>query len=160
MHDSSSGSMMMRPAERASRILLSDKITTKHPSERTPRWENLAKYGFYETRLSNAQSAATKPTAAMASDRLRGACGNDPSATLFGGFTMASTLPTHIAAPKASTNHARRSLPRNTISRRVRLRWSCPSPCFQSVCTWLATQAWRGQVDQLGAWQHSLPQNP
>jgi len=153
MHDSSSGSMMMRPSPRASRMLLSDRITTKHPSERRPQLENPEKYGLYETRLSNAQSAATRPTAAIASERLRGAWGSDPSAIFWGGFTMARTLPTHIAAPNANTNHARRSLPRNTTSRRARLRWSYPSPCFQSACTLPTMQVWQGQVDRHGAWQ-------
>ena len=153
MHDSSSGSIMMRPSPRASRILLSDKITTKHPSKRTPRWKNLAKYGRYEMRLSSDQSAATKPTAAIASDRLRGARGSDPSAACCGGLTMASTLPTHIAPPNANTNHTRMSSPRNTISRRVHLRWNCPSPYFQIVCMWPTMQVWLGRVDQHGASQ-------
>ena len=153
MHESSSGSIMMRPAVRASRMLLSDKITTKHPSEQTTRWKNLPKYGRYEMRLSSDQSAAIKPTAAIASDRLRGACESDPSATFCGGLTMASTLPTHIAPPNANTNHTRMSSPRNTINRRVSLRWSCPSPCFQSVCMRPTMPAWLGRVDQHGASQ-------
>ena len=143
----------MRPSWRASRILLSDKITTKHPSERMPQRKNLKKNGAYETKLSNAQSAASKPTAAMASERLRGACGRDPSATFFGGLTTASTFPANIAPPKASTNQTRMSSPRNTVSHQAHLRWNCPSPCFRNACTKPTMRVSQDPVDQHGVSQ-------
>ena len=54
-------------------------------------------------REPSAQRAATRPTAANTRLRPTGACSRSPSWRASGGRTSASTLPTAIAAPRAST---------------------------------------------------------
>ena len=59
--------------------------------------------GVRRARLASAQTAATSPTAAKARLRATGACSRSPSCRASGGRTSASTLPTAMAAPSAST---------------------------------------------------------
>ena len=51
----------------------------------------------------SAQTAATSPTAAKSEAAAHGACSRSPSCRASGGRTSASTLPTAMAAPSAST---------------------------------------------------------
>src|SRR5690606_33168563 len=67
--------------------------------------------------------APISPMAAKTSDRPTGAASRSPSLRSSGGRTMASTDPTAIAPPMASTNQASRSSPRNMAR-----RYSCTSP--------------------------------
>ena len=61
-----------------------------------------------------AQTEAISPITAMNRLRRTGARGRSPSFSAAGGRTTASTLPTNMAPPMASTRKGRRSLPRNT----------------------------------------------
>ncbi len=74
---------------------------------------------------ASAHTAATKPTAAITTLRVIGARSSAPSSRgRSGGWTMAATLPTSNAPPRASTSQARRSSPRNTATARY-LAGSC-----------------------------------
>lgn len=65
---------------------------------------------------ASAHTAAMSPSTAIKRLRRTGARGKSFSFKWPGGRTMARTLPTNMAPPKAKTRNGRRSLPRNTSS--------------------------------------------